>query len=176
MFFLLLLEWAGLVFLDRCCVLYIQYSYIYIYICLQKNRRTKLKITFSNMNIKHKRIECVRHSIHSNLLLQDGVFWRYISGTLLEMVEGATAGTNAFSFMLEMSGRGCTSLKKKKLTWTWKPKHARINFGGFNWMNPNHYMKNWCFTIAIHLKMVVGISKMMGLGKCTPPEAEQLVP
>ena len=103
------------------------------------------------MNIKHKRIERVRHSIHSTT--SGWSFWRYISGTLLERAEGASAGTNAFSFMLEMSGRGCTSPeKKKKLTWTWKPKHARMNFGGFNWMNPNHYMKNGCFTIAIHLK------------------------
>ena len=51
---------------------------------------------------------------------------------------------NAFSFMLEMSGRGCTSPEKKTTTWTWKPKHPRMNFGGFNWMNPNHYMKNGC--------------------------------
>lgn len=66
------------------------------------------------MKIKHKRIECVRHSIHSTT--SGWSFWRYISGTLLERAEGASAGTNAFSFMLEMSGKGCTSPEKKKKT------------------------------------------------------------
>ena len=46
----------------------------------------------------------------------------------------------------------------KRVIYTWKLKQPVFS-GCFSWMIPNVYMKNGCFTISIHQKMVVWSSR-----------------
>ena len=70
--------------------------------------------------------------------------------------------SEAPNFFLEMKVLPCFHVEKWSYQSTWNPKQPFIN-GCFNWMIPNLYVENDCFTKHPFTNACLGFQALMGV-------------